>query len=105
MPDPVMVVCVDGPSRGKLRAVTGGERKMFLAYDNPMPSTSIHNSSPNWDDVTIPVLTYHVHTIHLLGFLIRVASLHINTRDINPYDVLELLFSESARQATYRAGE
>jgi hypothetical protein len=98
IPDPVMVICVDGPTRGRLRAVTGGQKTRFQVYDvsvQPLPD-------PDGEDITLPTLDYHVHQIHLLGFTTRIASIQINQDNIDPYDVISCLFSEAGRQATYR---
>jgi hypothetical protein len=101
MSDPVMVLCVDGPSRGRLRAVTGGERIRFHVYDyRPIAVTLLGDDRK---ELNADTLTYHVHQIFLLGFITRIASIHINQDDINPYDIIETLFSEPARQATYRS--
>jgi hypothetical protein len=97
--DPVMVVCVDGPTRGKLRAVTGGERTRFHAYDMMAVTTT---RVADTTDVVFDALTYHVHLISFLGFGIRVASMHLNATDIDPYDIITSLFNEAGRQATYR---
>lgn len=99
--DPAMVVCIDGPTRGRLRAVTGGERTRFHAYDMPLPP-SLSENTTGWNEIIMPVLTYHVHTISFMGFYIRVASIQIDVDKIEPYDIITTLFNESARQATYR---
>jgi hypothetical protein len=95
--NPVMVLCVDGPTRGRLRAVTSGTR--FLVYDNPVV-TSIR--IPDLYDRDLEALTYHVHIVTLLGFATRIASLQIDQNKIDPYDIIHALFSEAGRQATYR---
>jgi hypothetical protein len=100
VPDPVIVLCVDGPARGRLRAVTGGERTRFHAYDTPVV-TSI--KVPDSYDLDLETLTYHVHQIRLLGFVTRIASMQIDQKKIDQYDVISALFSEAGRQATYRA--
>lgn len=104
--DPTMVICIDGPTRGRLRSVKGGERTRFHAYDMPLPPPLIpRDHSLDWDNIIMPVLTYHVHTISFLGFGIRVASMQLNPADIDPYDVITALFNESGRQATYRVSD
>lgn len=93
-----MVVCIDGPTRGRLRAVTGNEKTRFNIYDTsvrPVPG-------PGGEDITLPTTAYHVHQIHLLGFVTRIASIQINQDNIDPYDVISCLFNEAGRQATYR---
>jgi len=97
MPDPVMVVCVDGPTRGRLRAVMSGTR--FQIYDTPI-ITSVGIPDPY--DLGPEALTYHVHRIPFLDFDIRIASMQIDANNINPYDIISCLFNESGRQATYR---
>ncbi len=99
MPDPVMVVCVDGPTRGRLRAITSAEGTRFQIYDPPVITTV---KIPAQDDLGLKALTYHVHQIHLLGFVTRIASLQIDQDKIDPYDVISCLFNEAGRQATYR---
>lgn len=99
MPDPVMVVCVDGPTRGRLRAVTGGEKIRFHAYDM-QAVTAI--KAPDSYDLNLNLLTYHVHLISFLGFGIRVASMQLNPADIDPYDIISAIFNEAGRQATYK---
>jgi hypothetical protein len=100
MPDPVMVLCVDGPTRGRLRAVTGSSKTRFHAYDMPPISPSTRDSS--YADMSSSVLTYHVHQIRLLGFVTSIASMQIDQNKIDPYDIIEALFNETGRQATYR---
>jgi len=97
MPDPVMLVCVDGPTRGRLRTVTSGTR--FHAYDMPIITST---KGTDQYDLDLKDLTYHVHQIHLLGFVTRIASMQLNATDIDPYDIITSLFSEAGRQATYR---
>ncbi len=98
MPDPVMVVCVDGPTRGRLRAVTGSEKTRFNIYDMAaQPAIPQRHDEP-----TLQSLVYHVHQIYLLGFVTRIASLQIDQDKIDPYDVISCLFNEAGRQATYR---
>jgi hypothetical protein len=98
MPDPVMVLCVDGPARGRLRAVTSSSRTRFQVYDMAvLPATDLGN-----EDMTLSKQTYHVHEIHMFGFVTRIASLQIDQNKIDPYDVISTLYSEAGRQATYR---
>ena len=97
--DATMVVCIDGPTRGRLRAVTNGERTRFHAYDMPAVTAT---KGENAGELVMDALTYHVHIISFLGFGIRVASMHMSPSDIDPYDVISTLFNEAARQATYR---
>jgi hypothetical protein len=99
MADPVMVICIDGPTRGRLRAVTGGERTRFNIYD---PSAVTAITVPDSTDLVFSPLTYHVHLISFLGFGIRVASMQIDPADIDPYDIISAIFNEAGRQATYR---
>jgi hypothetical protein len=102
MSDPTMIVCVDGPTRGRLRAVTDGSMTRFHAYE------MMNVTQLTWrdaDDIITPALTYHVHNISFWSFCIRIASIHENAIDIDPYDVITALFNESARQATYRVDE
>lgn len=94
-----MVVCVDGPTRGRLRAVTSGEKTRFHAYDmSAVTATRVEDSH----DLVFDALTYHVHQIAFLGFCVRVASMQIDPANIDPYDVISSLFNEAGRQATYR---
>jgi hypothetical protein len=99
MPDPAMVLCIDGPLCGRLRAVKGIR---FQAYDLPPVNAAWANDRT---DLVTEALTYHVHDIHLLGFMTRIASLQIDQNKIDPYDVISSLYSEAGRQATYRVGQ
>ncbi len=102
MPNPVMVVCVDGPTRGRLRAVTGGEKTRFHAYDmSAITATRVEDTA----NLVFDALTYHVHIISFLGFGIRIASMKMNANEIDPYDIITTLFNEAGRQATYRVNQ
>jgi hypothetical protein len=102
MIDPVMVVCVDGPSRGRLRAVTSPERTRFHAYDmSAVTATKVEGTA----GLAFDMMTYHVHQISFLGFSVRVASMKLNANEIDPYDIISCLFNEAGRQATYRVNK
>jgi hypothetical protein len=102
IPDPVMVVCIDGPTRGRLRAITSPEKTRFHAYDMTVITAA---KAGETTELTFHPLTYHVHRISFLGFDIRVASMQIDISNIDPYDVISAIFNESGRQATYRVNE
>ena len=89
-----MVLVVDGPARGRVREV---ESTSFRVYEEPLLGGITTNA------VTDKPIMYYVHPIHLVGFVIFIASIQTNVDAISPYDLIELLLSDQAKQAIIQA--
>lgn len=93
-----MVLALDGPERGKLRMLADSSSNCYMVSQFAPVTAPIDYGQ----EVMLKPLTYHIHKILFLGFIIRVASLKLLPDDIDPYDVIELLLTDAARQATER---
>lgn len=90
---PIALV-IDGPEHGRIRLVYG---ERFIVKQLPQITDHIP-----YEEVILTDIIYYVHKILFLGFIIRVASVHGLVDEIDRYDVVELLLTDMARQATER---
>lgn len=78
------VLCVDGPARGNVHDIEGNTGALFR-----IPSVV----SPGH------IVVYYVHNFQIAGMMMRIASVHLMSDDIRPYDVFDLVVSDLAKQA------
>jgi hypothetical protein len=78
------VLVIDGPAQGKVYAIKG--------HRFSVPGEVRVNA-------TMPQITYHIHKFYLLGRFLRVASVHLNSDDIDLKDAFDLIASDKAKEA------